>query len=464
MEAESNETDKSVKAKTCFVILTFNKRGDYFFDKFVIAACQKAGFTPDRADHQLTRDIADGIVTSLKVSPVVIAYLGSAPWNPNVILELGYRLATRLPLVIVCDEARPGEKLDLPFHLSMTRVVTIPQDEKIEDSQHEKIVDDIVGLMQQTMNECVPFDSNQAVAMIHAPRGPVNGEQAVYVAATRRATDLFGVDGQLVGRTLTQFVADRERDMPYYQYRAFMWEQARLAVVVAPNAPTVIATTPIVFSKGKHKARAYLPIIVNYIEVGMIQEFTVLYLDVTSNVEYIPHFHIKPKISYYTCRLDPEAPAIENFVEPAPVAPQLADGVFLAHNKKDKDRVRRIYDLLKKHGGRPWFDEECIRDGSNWLEEIDKGIGRCRAAFVFVGANGYGDFQDKVEAKHLFINMLERGIPLVPILMDALEKPPGLLKAYQAVNYDVANTDTWIRKFITEQLDGKLEMADHVAA
>src|SRR5215510_7818067 len=102
---------------SCFVISSFNPRANYFFEAFVKPACEKAGFTPDRADHQLTRDIADGIVTSLKVSPVVIAYLGSAPWNPNVILELGYRLATRLPLVIVCDEARPGENLDLPFYL-----------------------------------------------------------------------------------------------------------------------------------------------------------------------------------------------------------------------------------------------------------------------------------------------------------------------------------------------------------
>ena len=105
------------------------------------------------------------------------------------------------------------------------------------------------------MKNCAPFNSNQAVAVIHAPRGPLDGDQAVYVAATRRATELFGVDGQLVGRTLTQFIADRERDMPDYQYRAFMWEQTRLAVAASSNAPTVIATTPIVFSTGRHKAR-----------------------------------------------------------------------------------------------------------------------------------------------------------------------------------------------------------------
>jgi hypothetical protein len=451
MASVNYAADRSVRAKTCFVISSFDKRGAHFFDKFVKVACEKAGFTPDRADQQLNKDIADGIVTSLGISPVVIAYLGSAPWNPNVILELGYRLATRLPLVIVCDEAPLGEKIDLPFHISMTRVVTIPRDENVGESQHQSIVDQIVGLMHQAMKECVPFDSNQAVAMIHAPRGPLDGEQAVYVAATRRATELFGVDGQLVGRTLTQFVTDRQRDMPDYQYRAFMWEQSQLKVDAASTGPVVIATTPIVFSTGKYRARAYLPIIVNYVEVGILQEFTVLYLDVTSNVEYIPH-HVFPRISYYICRLNPLAPPIEDFREPV-VAPDLADGVFLAHNKKDKDRVRLIYKLLKDHGGRPWFDEANLQPGSDWLKEIEEGLNRCRAAFVFVGANGYGDFQNRIEARQLFFNMLDRGIPLVPILMDTVDRPPGLLQAYQAVKYEVANTEDWIRLFVTHQLD-----------
>jgi hypothetical protein len=109
----------------------------------------------------------------------------------------------------------------------------------------------------------------------------------------------------------------------------------------------------------------------------------------------------------------------------------------------------------------------CIKDGSNWLDEIDRGIGRCRAAFVFVGTNGYGDFQNKVEAKQLFINMLERGIPLVPILMDSLEAPPGLLKAYQAVKYEVATTEEWIRNFVTEQLlnnsNGQVDLLAHAS-
>ena len=74
-----------------------------------------------------------------------------------------------------------------------------------------------------------------------------------------------------------------------------------------------------------------------------------------------------------------------------------------------------------------------------------------------MGANGYGDFQNRIEARQLFFNMLDRGIPLVPILMDAVDKPPGLLQAYQAVKYEVANTENWIRRFVTHQLDQKPE-------
>ena len=91
----------------------------------------------------------------------------------------------------------------------------------------------------------------------------------------------------------------------------------------------------------------------------------------------------------------------------------------------------------------------------NWLDEIDKGIQRCRAAFVFVGSNGLGEIQDQVEAKQLFIKMLEREIPLVPILMDALDKPTGLLRTYQGVAYETASQADWIRSFVTDRLQGK---------
>ena len=49
MPPDSYEADKSVKAKTCFVISPFDRRGDYFFDAFVRAVCKEAGFTPVRA-------------------------------------------------------------------------------------------------------------------------------------------------------------------------------------------------------------------------------------------------------------------------------------------------------------------------------------------------------------------------------------------------------------------------------
>jgi hypothetical protein len=65
MASVNYAADRSVRAKTCFVISSFDKRGAHFFDKFVKVACEKAGFTPDRADQQLNKDIADGIVTSL---------------------------------------------------------------------------------------------------------------------------------------------------------------------------------------------------------------------------------------------------------------------------------------------------------------------------------------------------------------------------------------------------------------
>ena len=78
-------------SRNCFVIVPYNNQGDRVYERFIKKACDMAGFIPVRADKQLSRNIVQGIETSLNIAPMVIAYLAEGPnYNDNAILEFGY--------------------------------------------------------------------------------------------------------------------------------------------------------------------------------------------------------------------------------------------------------------------------------------------------------------------------------------------------------------------------------------
>ena len=52
--------------------------------------------------------------------------------------------------------------------------------------------------------------------------------------------------------------------------------------------------------------------------------------------------------------------------------------VFLSHNSKDKDRVRRLAERLRAAGVRVWFDEWVIRPGDDIYLSIERGLEAAR--------------------------------------------------------------------------------------
>jgi ankyrin repeat protein len=51
--------------------------------------------------------------------------------------------------------------------------------------------------------------------------------------------------------------------------------------------------------------------------------------------------------------------------------------VFICYSKVDIEKVRQLYDKLKKEGFDPWFDEESLLPGQKWEPEIKKAIKHC---------------------------------------------------------------------------------------
>lgn len=100
--------------------------------------------------------------------------------------------------------------------------------------------------------------------------------------------------------------------------------------------------------------------------------------------------------------------------------------VFLAHNTQDKQQVEKIAAALKQRGLNPWLDKEQIRPGQ-WVQDaIQKAIPEVKAAAICVGPRGLGRWQ-AVELRTFISQCVERGIPVIPVLLPGVDELPSEL-------------------------------------
>ncbi len=112
---------------------------------------------------------------------------------------------------------------------------------------------------------------------------------------------------------------------------------------------------------------------------------------------------------------------------------QLFD-VFLAHNSEDKADVRTIATKLREQGLKPWLDEEQIRPGKSFQDEIQKAIPQIKAAAVIIGTIGLGKWQVQ-ELRSLMSQFVKRDIPVIPVLLEGVNKIPDNLVFLQEFNW-----------------------------
>jgi len=111
--------------------------------------------------------------------------------------------------------------------------------------------------------------------------------------------------------------------------------------------------------------------------------------------------------------------------------------VFLAHSSKDKPLIRQIYCQLKARGIKPWLDEEEIAPGTSFQDEIQQAISQVKAAAIFLGQDGLGQWQ-ALELRSLISQCIERDIPIIPVLLPGVDDVPEsliFLKEFQAVSF-----------------------------
>lgn len=116
---------------------------------------------------------------------------------------------------------------------------------------------------------------------------------------------------------------------------------------------------------------------------------------------------------------------------------------FLSHNSKDKPIVRQLADALVARGLRPWLDERELLPGRPWQEALEEIIQTTKTAVVMFGPAGLGPWE-KPEMRACLSEFVDRKLPVIPVLLPGVSKPPDLplfLKAFAWVDLRGGLTD-----------------------
>ena len=106
---------------SCFVIQPFDRaRYDKRFDDIFAPAIKAAGLEPYRVDKDPGVNIPiDDVERGIRDAAVCFAEISTD--NPNVWIELGYAIAARKSVVLICSDER---KTDFPFDVRHRNIIT----------------------------------------------------------------------------------------------------------------------------------------------------------------------------------------------------------------------------------------------------------------------------------------------------------------------------------------------------
>lgn len=105
--------------------------------------------------------------------------------------------------------------------------------------------------------------------------------------------------------------------------------------------------------------------------------------------------------------------------------PKKSFDVFLCHNSKDKDEVKKVARQLQAHNIRPWLDEWELPPGRPWQRLLAEQIKQIKSAAVFVGQNDIGPWQQQ-ELEAFLSAFVKRGCPIIPVLLGTASGQPDL--------------------------------------
>lgn len=138
--------DDDCKMQRCFVIQPFDgKRFDKRYDDVFAPAISSAGLEAYRVDQDpSTRVVIEEIERGIAASHACLAEISTD--NPNVWYELGYAIASKREVVLVCSDER---KTPFPFDVQHRAVIKYSTD---SSSDFDKVRSEITERLKAVLN------------------------------------------------------------------------------------------------------------------------------------------------------------------------------------------------------------------------------------------------------------------------------------------------------------------------
>ena len=122
--------------------------------------------------------------------------------------------------------------------------------------------------------------------------------------------------------------------------------------------------------------------------------------------------------------------------------PDLASDVFISYSRADADFARRLNEALQIHGKVTWFDQESIASGTDFQQEIYRGIESCDN-FLFVLSPRAVQSPYCADEVEYAVRLNKRLIPLLYHQVEA-DSVHNELAKIQWIDFDQANSDFYV--------------------
>ena len=264
-------TPEQLPKKHAFIIQAVDSEGarqraDRVLTSIIDPACQATGYEAVRANDLQAKTIVEPIISVLNTHPLVIADLAAPPWNPNVLMEVGFRLATGGPIVLLAD-ADPKQEI-LPLQLRNVRIHIINS-----ATPGRAEVDSLIESIKKYGSEVNYLESDYpTIEFSISWRSPDGGR---FIFANDKAARLYGLGHpeELIGRPVNEvdprlknFVPDEE------YYNKYQDDQAAILGKIMTRDPAPkTASIPLWFTKHDVETEIdniYWPVLVQYRHVS----------------------------------------------------------------------------------------------------------------------------------------------------------------------------------------------------
>ncbi|MDJ0902649.1 MAG: hypothetical protein QNJ55_27975 [Xenococcus sp. MO_188.B8] len=233
------------------------------------------------------------IIDSLKAASLVIAYLDGQSCNAHKLIEIGYRIGVKKPLILMTNEDTDLQQ-QVPFEyescnpdresskLFCQSAILCSWEELNQDSYKQETIDNLRELIRQQVKP-KKINSSYAVAEIlidinHEHNESEKRSNSIFTMTSEKTDRLFHVEGSLAGVPITEALELIHKMIELNQWQHFSQEQQKLIDrLISPKImildsdlkSDIVAKIPFIFNKSEYVSKdlhgkAFLALITQY--------------------------------------------------------------------------------------------------------------------------------------------------------------------------------------------------------